>query len=458
MTSGNLSEEPICTDNQQARQQLSALADAFLMHDRPIHTRCDDAVVRLFPPLRGELQRASKAGRPASALYPLRRARGYAPDAVQLPFDLPEILAAGAELKNTFCLTRGRYAFLSHHIGDLENYETLTAFEQGITHFERLFRLQPQALAYDLHPDYMATRYAQERACSADLPAIGVQHHHAHIAACLADNGWDSDAQVIGVSFDGTGYGEDSAAGSATIWGGEFLVAGYRDYQRLAHLRYVRLPGGDRAVREPWRVALSWLAAAGIDWTGDIPPVRHALELSGASPVPPLEALRHQVEHGVNAPYTSSMGRLFDAAAALAGVRQVVSYEAQAAIEFENLAAGREPGFYPHDRQADGIIDPTPLLRGLLSDQAAGVPLPIIAARFHNGVARLTADTCAWLRQRTHLNTVALSGGVWQNMFLLTRTVALLQELGFDVLVHRQVPANDGGLALGQALVAAANL
>jgi hydrogenase maturation protein HypF len=257
MTSGNLSEEPIATDNAEARQRLGRLADAFLMHNRPIHTRCDDAVVRCQP------EKAS--------IYPLRRSRGYAPDPLRLPFDLPPLLATGAELKNTFCLTRERYAFLSHHIGDLENYETLQSFEDGIRHFERLFRIAPQLIAYDLHPDYLATRYALERACQEDLPAVGVQHHHAHIAAGMADNGLSGEQPVLGVALDGTGYGPDGA-----IWGGEFLVADYRSYQRIAHLAYVRLPGGDRAVREPWRIALAWLRQAGIPWDADLPPEQYA--------------------------------------------------------------------------------------------------------------------------------------------------------------------------------------
>lgn len=452
MTSGNLSDEPICTDNDQARRTLSNLADCFLFHNRDIHTRCDDSVTRVFPLLRREMG----AGR-QSLRYPIRRARGYAPDPLILPFDTPEILATGPELKNTFCLVRAPYAFLSHHIGDLENYETLDAFEKGIEHYQRLFRVKPVVLACDQHPDYLATRYAQERACAENLPLVEVQHHHAHIAACMADNSLDGSQPVIGVALDGTGYGDDGA-----IWGGEFLVADYRGYRRAAHLRYTRLPGGDRAVREPWRVALSWLQSAGLAWDDDLPPVQYGREHSlqfptgnaGRADYPILELIRRQVDSGVNAPWTSSMGRLFDAAAAIAGVRQEVNYEAQAAIEFEALVDGREPGFYPHERQGDEI-DPSPLLLALVADRRAGVRLPVIAARFHAGVARMVLDTCTWLRSETGLRGVALSGGVWQNMFLLTLAVGLLQENGFVVYLHRQAPANDGGIALGQAAVAA---
>lgn len=442
MTSGNLSEEPICTDNNQARERLSPLADAFLMHDRRIHTRCDDSVVRMFPVARSELEKKQ-----TSVLYPIRRARGYAPDPVRLAFDTPPLLAAGAELKNTFCLTRDRYAFLSHHIGDLENLETLESFEQGVAHFERLFRIHPRAVAYDLHPDYLATRYALERAEREGLPALGVQHHHAHIAACMAENGLDGGEPLIGVAFDGTGYGDDGA-----IWGGEFFLADYITCQRLAHLKYAPLPGGDRAVREPWRMALSWLMQANLDWAEDLPPVRFALAQSTPA-LPLLEALRAQLRSGLNSPPTSSMGRLFDAAAALAGVRQTVNYEAQAAIEMEARLEGREPAFYPFEVRED-VIDPAPMFEKLVQDLRAGVSIPAISTRFHSGIAKMVLEVCSRIRSQFNIKKVALSGGVWQNAFLLTVTAGLLQEGGFELFLHRQTPANDGGLALGQAVVA----
>lgn len=435
MTSGNLSEEPIATDNAAARQRLSTLADAFLMHNRDIHTRCDDSVVRSHPA--------------SGQIYPLRRARGYAPDPLRLPLELPQILATGAELKNTFCLTRERYAFLSHHIGDLENYETLQSFEGGIRHFERLFRIHPERIAYDLHPDYLATRYALQRACDENLPTVGVQHHHAHIAAGMADNGLDGSSPVIGVALDGTGYGPDGA-----IWGGEFMVADYIGYQRLAHLAYIRLPGGDRAVREPWRVALAWLAQVGIEWTANLPPVQFA-HLSVSNAPDPLPVVQHQLSSGLNAPLTSSMGRLFDAVAAIAGIRQTVTYEAQAAIELEALADPAETGYYPLQLSSE-LLDPAPLLHALVADLRAGIDLPIISARFHNGIAEAVRQVCHQLRTGTGLNQVVLSGGVWQNMFLLQQATTRLQQDGFTVLVHHHVPANDGGLALGQALIAAA--
>ncbi len=434
MTSGNLSEEPIATGNEEARKRLSALADGFLMHDRDIHTRCDDSVACSQPT--------------KERIYPLRRARGYAPDPLRLPLELPPILATGAELKNTFCLTRQRYAFLSHHIGDLENYETLQSFEQGITHFERLFRIQPECIAYDLHPDYLATRYALERACNESLPAVGVQHHHAHIASGMADNGLDGASPVIGVALDGTGYGPDGA-----IWGGEFLVADYASYQRLAHITYVRLPGGDRAVREPWRVALAWLAQAGIPWEDDLPPVKYAHETAGSGP-DPLQVIQHQLDSGLNTPLTSSMGRLFDAVAAIIGVRQAVSYEAQAAIELEALADPAETGYDALQLNGE-LLDPAPLLHALVRGLRAGVPLPVLSARFHNSIAEAVVMVCQELRRQHALEQVVLSGGVWQNVFLLKRAVSRLEQAGFTVLTHQQVPTNDGGLALGQALIAA---
>jgi hydrogenase maturation protein HypF len=455
MTSGNLSEEPICTQNEEALARLAGLADAFLMHNRDIHVRCDDSVVRLFPTLKHELlsNGLRKTGQarspdPTRTLYPQRRARGFAPDPLQLSFAAPPLLAAGAELKNTFCLARQRYAFLSHHIGDMENYETLRSYEDGVAHYQRLFRITPELLAYDLHPDYLATRYALERAAKEGLSALGVQHHHAHIAACLAEHGLDEAAQALGVAFDGVGYGPDGA-----IWGGEFLLAGYNSYERLAHLRYAPLPGGDAAARQPWRMALAWLHTAGLAWEDDLPPVRHASGLGG--PVNSLEALRRQLELGLNSPATSSLGRLFDAVAALIGVRMAVNYEAQAAIELEALVDPHETLYYPMAFE-NGRVDPSPMLAALLADRRSGAPTPVMAARFHNGVAQMVFQVCRELSRQSGVRAIALSGGVWQNTHLLALTVGLLQQVDFTVYLHRQAPANDGGLALGQAAIAAA--
>ncbi len=426
MTSGNVSEEPIATNNAEALQRLADLADYFLMHDRDIHIRTDDSVVRVFQ----------------GHTYPVRRSRGYAPLTIPLPSDSPPLLATGAELKNTFCLTRERYAFMSHHIGDLENYETLQSFETGISHFERLFRIHPLAIAFDLHPDYLATRYALERVQREGLPGLGVQHHHAHIAACMADNGLSGEHPVIGVAFDGSGYGHDGA-----IWGGEFLIADYAGYRRAFHLAYVPLPGGDKAVREPRRMALAWLAQAGIEWMDSLPPVRAASESD-------RRVIRNQIEHHLNAPRTSSMGRLFDAVAALAGMRQVVNYEAQAAIELEARADPHETRAYDFEIWED-VIDAAPAIRAIVADLNAAETLETISARFHNGVAGMVRRVCRLARERFDVNEVALSGGVWQNTTLLFKTVEGLRNDGFTAYLHRQAPTNDGGLALGQAMVAA---
>jgi hydrogenase maturation protein HypF len=434
MTSGNMSEEPIATENDDARARLAGLADAFLMHDRDIRTRCDDSVLRVF----------------GGQTYPLRRSRGYAPFPVRLPRSVPTILAVGGELKNAFCVARDAYAFLSHHIGDMHNYETYRSFEDGVTHFERLFRVRPAALAYDRHPDYMATRYALQRSQDEGLAAVGVQHHHAHIAACMLDNDHPGDRPVIGIAFDGTGYGDDGL-----IWGGEFLVADYAGYRRAAHLSAIPMPGGEAAVREPWRLALAWLERAGMAWEADLPPFK------GSS----AEARRivrsmigeHARDPKLNAPLTTSMGRLFDAVSALCGVRQEVNYEAQAAVELEAGLDRQANGAYKF--AVDGAeIDPSPVIREVVDDVRHGVAASAIAARFHRGVVEMVLRVCADIHRQTGLNEVALSGGVWQNMTLLEWAVEGLRGAGFTVLLHRQVPANDGGLALGQVAVAAEQL
>ena len=431
MTSGNLSEEPIVTNNQDALTRLDSLADAFLMHDREIHIRCDDSVMRVFE---GEV-------------LPIRRSRGYAPYPVHLRFKPPSILACGGELKNSFCITRGNYAFLSHHIGDLENYETLESFEKGITHFEKLFRVDIQAIAYDMHPDYLATRYAQKRALDQNLPEFAIQHHHAHIVSCLAENSFSTDHPVIGVAYDGTGYGEDGS-----IWGGEFLVSDHRGYRRDFHLSTIRLPGADLAVREPWRIALAWLDHAGIAWEEDLPPVKAMHDKANSA-----GTIRHQLISGLNSPLTSSMGRLFDACSSLAGIRHTVNYEAQAAIEMEARVDPDEGGSYEFEISS-GSVDPTALIHALVRDVRNKINPAIISARFHNGVADMTLQTCLAIRTQTGIRDVVLSGGVWQNLTLLKNSLSLLRSCGFQVFTHKIVPPNDGGLSLGQAVVASARL
>ncbi|MCB8936943.1 MAG: carbamoyltransferase HypF [Ardenticatenaceae bacterium] len=442
MTSGNLSEEPIAYTNDDARQRLAPLADALLLHNRDIYIRCDDSVTRVFTV-------PAPDGTEKVQTMPIRRSRGYAPFPVQLPWEIPPTLATGGELKNTFCLSNGRFAFLSHHIGDMENYETLQSFRSGVAHFEQLFRVQPALLAYDLHPNYLASRYALERAAAEGLPAIGVQHHHAHIAAALAENQHPGNHPVIGLSFDGTGYGPDG-----TIWGGECLLADYAGYERPFHLRPIPLAGGDLAVRQPWRLALAWLLELGLDfseWQENL-----AQTLAAASDQPQLQVVTHQLKNQVNAPLTSSMGRLFDAVAALANVRLTVNYEAQAAMMLETLINPQESGAYAFALdESNGMIDPAPLFAEMVSDLRVGTAVSTIAARFHNGVAKMSVDVSTAVRAQTSINEVALSGGVWQNVALLQRTIPQLEKVGFHVIQHKQVPPNDGGLALGQLIIAA---
>ncbi len=429
MTSGNISEEPISYEDNEAVQRLSSIADCFLSHDRPIHMRVDDSVLRMFE----------------NHPYPIRRARGFAPDPIRIDKNLPQLLACGAELKNTFALSRQQYVFLSHHIGDLENLETLESYHSGIQHYRNLFRIKPEAVAVDLHPDYLATRYGEIEACERNLPLIRIQHHHAHLAACLADNNIFSDEPVIGLIFDGTGYGTDGH-----IWGGEVLVGNYHYYERRFHLQEAPLPGGDSAIRNPSKIALAYIHAAGIDWRDSFPPVR---EYSTSE----VNVLKQQLIHNINCVPTSSMGRLFDAVSSLLGVRHHVTYEGQAAIELENLVDHNETRSYPVGI-TDGIIKTFDLITKILDDQVNDVNPGVISARFHNTLANICLDACNTIRSEAGINQVALSGGVWQNITLLQKTVERLKSAGFIVLTHRQVPANDGGIALGQILITEASL
>jgi hydrogenase maturation protein HypF len=471
MTSGNLSEEPIAQSNEEARQRLGPLSDAFLMHNREIYARYDDSVVLQA---RGRGQDAGDQGQdarrkmkegedighgtgdakgPVSGIQSIRRSRGYAPFPVRLPFQAGQILATGPELKNTFCLTRDDFAFLSQHIGDMENLETLEHFEAAITLYEHLFRVEPERIAYDLHPGYLATQYAQSDNEHSG-PKIGIQHHQAHIAACMVDNGWEPEAgPVIGVAWDGTGYGLDGE-----IWGGEFLTGDYRGFRRAAHLEYLPMPGGDAAIRNPWRLALSYIYTL----TGEQP------TLPGISRRE-VEIVRQQVEARLNTPLTSAAGRLFDAVAALAGIRQRVTYEAQAAIELEMAATqwatthaqrGRELT-YPFDIEAGGdgaVIRLRRLVEAVQADVLAGSDPGEVGYRFHLTMATLIATVCRRIAEEAQgagaLDTVALSGGCFQNRLLLELTVPLLEEHGFQVLLHSQVPCNDGGISLGQAALA----
>jgi hydrogenase maturation protein HypF len=431
LTSGNVSDEPIAYRDDEARETLKDIADAFLTHDRAIHIRTDDSVARTF------------RGRPML----VRRSRGYVPEPLTVDSAFPRpVLACGAELKNTFCLAQGRRAFISHHIGDLENAETLRSFTEGIAHVRRLFDIEPRVVAHDLHPEYLSTKYALDLADDdQDLDLIGVQHHHAHIASCLADNGHGAErGPVIGVAFDGTGYGPDG-----TIWGGEFLIADLAGYERGGHLTPVPMPGGAAAIRQPWRMAAAYLRDAALADTGLPVAKRNADRWA---------AVTAMAAKGVNSPLTSSAGRLFDAAAALLGVRDTINYEGQAAIELEQLADPAEAEAYPAGLETgEGPFQArgSDLLHALVEDRTGGVPAPLIAARFHHGVAALIEAGCLLLRDQHGLGTVALSGGVFQNTLLLNAAVARLEARGFRVLLHSRVPCNDGGISLGQAMVAA---
>ena len=431
MTSGNFSEEPIAIHNEDALERLSPLTDAFLLHNRDIHIRCDDSVVRA--------ENKGKRKEETGYRFFLRRARGYAPYPVPLPFDSKPTLAVGGELKNTFCLTRDRYAFLSQHIGDMENIEVYESFEQNVGHLSRLFRVQPELLAYDMHPNYFTTQWAQRSTLNAQR--IPIQHHHAHIASCMADNKLDN-RNMIGLSFDGTGYGTDGA-----IWGGEALLASYTDFERVAHLEYLPLPGGDSAIRNPWRVAVGYAESLGLD-IADLP----FLESIDAQAV---DIVRKQVQKNLNTPLTSSMGRLFDAVAALIGIRNQVKYEAQAAMEMEVLSKGflSEASPYPLEME-DGIIRVGELLKHVIQDVKSNQPAGLIGARFHHAVCVMAVDISRKIRQRTGIKEVVLSGGVWQNQVLFDLTCAGLLRENFIVYTHQQTPANDGGLALGQAVIA----
>jgi hydrogenase maturation protein HypF len=427
MTSGNRSDEPIVYEDADASKRLRGIADVLLTHDRPIHVRCDDSVTRVV------------AGRE----LPIRRSRGYAPQPVALPLACPcPLLAVGGQLKATFALGRERHAILSHHLGDLDHYDAYRAFERDIGLYEQLFAVRPERIVHDLHPDYASTRYAGQRAAADEL--IAVQHHHAHLASCLAEHGLDEPA--LGVIFDGTGYGSDGA-----IWGGEFLVGGYRAFRRAAHLRYVGMPGSERAIREPWRMALAHVLDAGL--AADL--------LSCRIPALALRTCARMLERRLNTPPTSSMGRLFDAVAALAGLRDRVSYEGQAAMELEWLATGQPPaGAYPFELTAGEPvqIDTRPLIRAVAADVGRGEVAARIARRFHTTLVELIATVCGQLRQATGLTTVVLSGGVFLNALLTAEVEARLGEEGFRVYRHHLVPPNDGGLSLGQLAIAAATL
>jgi len=429
MTSGNFCEEPMVIDDKEAREKLFPVADYFLFHDRPIKNRCDDSVVRIIN------------HRPSF----IRRARGYVPFPVILRESMPPILACGAELKNTFCLTRDHYAFLSQHIGDLKNWETWEFYRQAIDHFQNLFRITPEIVAHDLHPDYLSTRYAREFTF---VPKVAVQHHHAHIKSCLVEN--QGQEPVIGVAFDGSGLGTDG-----NIWGGEFLLVDRDGFRRLGHLEYLPLPGGDAASQEPYRMAISYLYQTyGRDFLNQKGDFNHRLRTQYQDKV---EVILQMLEKKVNTPLTSSCGRLFDAISSLSGVCDISTYEGQAAMELENIADENEKKIYPYSlREKGGMINISflPLIEAVVADLNQKVESSRISARFHRTLVQMIVEVCSRLQEITALNRVAFSGGVFQNRLLSEWLLEEMVAKGFIVYSHHQVPANDGGISLGQAMIA----
>ena len=435
MTSGNLSEEPICQDNEEALRRLHDIADYFLLHNRDIHARYDDSVFLV----EREIPRA------------IRRARGYAPSPIHLPFKSGQILACGADEKNTFCLTRDEHVFLSQHIGDMDNEETAEHFENTIDLYQRLFRIQPEIIAYDLHPEYLSTKYALKYAAEKGLKAIGVQHHHAHIASCLVENNFRE--PVIGVAFDGVGYGTDG-----NLWGGEFLTGDLGGFERLAHLEYAPMPGGAAAIRKPYRMALGYIYSL----LGPETPLDGLHIMSNIQP-DEINIIKTQLTRRLNSPLTSGAGRLFDAVSAMAGIRGQIDYEAQAAIELEMLAADDAASFAPYpfhisEEKKPAVIKLKELISAVLNDVIKGTRPEVISARFHKTMAEIILRACRLISRESSLQTVALSGGVFQNRLLFNLAVDALEKEGFRVLTHQLVPCNDGGISLGQAVVASYQL
>ncbi len=427
MTSGNLSEEPIAIDNDDAFNRLSSIADYFLIHNRDIYLRSDDSIVR----------NTAGAGRF------LRRSRGFVPIPIFLKNEMPSILACGAELKNTICVTKQDKAFLSQHIGDLENLATYEFLKLTAAHLKRILDIDPEIIAFDMHPDYLSTRFAQEQQA---IHKIQIQHHHAHIVSCMAEH--KLEGPVIGLAFDGTGYGTDGA-----IWGGEILIAAEDNFERCGHLAYVPMPGGTAAIQAPWRMAVSYLRNAygkGFQELGL--PVLKEIEIDK------LTIISEMITKGVNTPLTSSLGRLFDGVAAICGIRSQVNFEGQAAMELEMLAADTAGSTYDYEWLSDDTyqILPAPIILGVVKDLQDGKSVADISAKFHWTLICLFVDLCTVIRKDRDLNRVVLSGGVFQNSILLTGLINALEKRKFSVFSHQQVPTNDGGIALGQAVVAAA--
>jgi hydrogenase maturation protein HypF len=428
MTSGNRSDEPIARTEAEAIEVLRGICDLFLAHNRPIHVRCDDSVTRVI----------------GATESPVRRSRGYSPQPIRLPVECPSpILAVGGHLKGAFALGSGRRAILSHHLGDLDHFKAVEAFGRDITLYEKLFDLKPTCIAHDLHPDYASTRYARSR----PITRVPVQHHHAHMASCMAENGLNE--PVIGVTFDGTGFGLDGA-----IWGGEFLVGNYRKFERAAHLRYVAMPGGEKAVREPWRMAAAHLLDA----------QARCEKFERRIPASSLKVVQAMIMKRINSPMTSSIGRLFDAVASLIGLADTVNYEGQAAMRLEWLAESAiDPQPYPYEvsqplPEGPYIVDTRPIILGIAQNIEAGLEGRYMTRRFHATLVRIISCICLKLRDRMGLSKVVLSGGTFMNSLLTLEVTDRLTREGFHVFRHRLVPPNDGGLCLGQLAIAASQM
>ena len=443
MTSGNVSDEPIVFKNSEAFKRLLKIADFFLLHDRDINIRCDDSVYRI----RSGLE------------YPIRRSRGYVPNSIRLEWNFSEpVLACGPEQKNTFALAKGDRIYLSHHIGDLENYEVLRSLEEGVVHFKKIFDIEPTIIAYDLHPDYLSTKYAQEYPDFTEsrkkVIKYGIQHHHAHAVSCMAENGINR--PVIAVTLDGTGYGEDG-----TIWGGEILLVEYHRFERLGYFETVQMPGGAAAIDNPWQMAVSYLYKIYGENLFKI-----GLPFLNSITQNEKDVVLGLLKTGFNSPMTSSCGRLFDGVAAIAGVRNRVNYEGQAAVEFEQYISqksdfGRDKSgiaydFYLMNNNNGFFIEWKSMIKQLVEDVKNRVRINDVSVKFHNGLAKILCKAVKRAREMTEINDVVLSGGVFMNIYLLTLLHNLLENSGFTVYTHRQVPANDGGIALGQAVIASA--
>lgn len=442
MTSGNISDEPICYTNEEAFDRLRGIADFFLINNRDIHVRCDDSVIRVFP-----LRHKGKC-------IPLmiRRSRGYVPLPVRIDIRFKKpILACGAHLKNTFCLAKNEYAFISHHIGDLENIETIKAFENGIEHFKNLFSIKPEIAVCDLHPEYLSTKYAVKLAEDRKIERlIKVQHHHAHIASCMAENNI-LNRKVIGVAFDGLGYGDDGK-----LWGGEFFVCSLKNYKRAAHLKYMPLPGGENAIKEPWRMGISYLYETfGTGYKGlDIDFLKSIRKKDQS-------LLLNLIDKRINTLQISSVGRLYDGVSAILNIRHKNNYEGQSAIELEqvavrnsNVVTGRSYKFNFYKENGVIIIDPVPLIKSIVKDIRMNRKKELIAFKFHSSVSEMIVEVCGMIKNECKIGDVVLSGGVFQNITLLQMAYKALSKKGLNVFFHSKVPANDGGLSLGQAVIA----